>query len=206
MRAFIAAFLLLIVSVSTSEAFHQFRGDEKGGCSTDEGNFTGPPCCPASGQRSDDPLIPDTNIHITGPVGATVLLLHQSFNDAQSLAPGVVVIHAGEAVEWKWASYHCHSVTGSLPFTDPGAPLAGAGGTVFDSGFLYPSDTPPKADMMGLAATPGVPGALDYPIPDLDNQTLSFVHTFNDPGYFPYHCIHHQEIGMGGVVIVLPKQ
>ena len=204
MRAFIAAFLLLAVNVSTSEAFHQFRGDEKGGCSPDEGNFTGPPCCPASGQRTDDNVV--GHLRIGGPIKATVLLLHNSFNEQQTLAPGVVVIQAGEAVEWKWASYHCHSVTGSLPATEPGAPLAGAGGPLFDSGFLYPSDPPAATDMMGLAAIAGPAGALDYPIPDLEKQTLSFVPTFNDAGVYPYHCIHHQEIGMEGLVIVLPPQ
>jgi plastocyanin len=143
---------------------------------------------------------------VSGPIGATVLLLHQSYNEAKTLAPDVVVIEAGQAVEWKWASYHCHSVTGSLPLTDPGAPLAGAGRPLFDSGFLYPSARPRASDMMGLAAIPGAAGFLDYPIPDLERQTLSFVHTFLDPGVYPYHCVHHQEIGMEGVVVVLPRQ
>jgi plastocyanin len=206
MRALFVAFALVVGCVSTSDAFHLFRGDEAGGCSTAE-NFTQPACCPASGQVSDDPvLVEGTNIRDTGPIGATVYLLHNSFNEAQTLAPGVVVITPGQAVEWKWASVHCHSVTGSLPLTEPGGPLEGAGTPLFESGFLYPADPPAATDMMGLAAIAGPAGALDYPIPDLEKQTLSFVHTFKDAGVYPYHCIHHQEIGMEGLVIVLPPQ
>jgi plastocyanin len=206
MRVLPLASAILAACVSSAYAFHLFRGDEKGGCSASGGNFTQPECCPASGQRTGDPVI--DGIRVGGPITASVLLLHNTFNEQQTLAPAVVVIHAGEAVEWKWASYHCHSVTGSFPFTEDGGPLAatGAGTPLFDSGFLYPSDAPPAGDMMGLAATPGIPGALDYPIPDLDHQTLSYVFTFNEPGYYPYHCVHHQDDGMVGLVIVLPKQ
>jgi len=201
------ALLLFMSLASSSEAFHLFRGDENGGCSPDGGNFTQPACCPASGIVSDDPVIPETGLHDSGPIGATVFVAHNSFNDAATLAPGIVIITAGQAVKWSWASYHCHSVTGSLPGLDPGSPVPGAGNPpLFDSGFLYPSATPPSGDLMGLAATKGIPGFLDYPIPDLGSQTLSYVHTFKTGGVYPYHCIHHQEIGMEGLVIVMPLQ
>ncbi len=209
MRTLAIAVFVLVACVSTSEAFHLFRGDEKKGCSTGGDNFTDPQCCPKSGRQSDDPAVPGRpNLRISGPIGATVYVLHNSFNEKQTLAPGVVVITAGQAVEWRWASYHCHSVTGSLPGLNPGSPVPGSGAKpLFDSGFIYPAAKPRAADMMGLAAMtiPGAEGFLDYPIPDFDRQTLSYVHTFHDPGVYPYHCVHHQEIGMEALVIVLPK-
>ncbi|MCA1814388.1 MAG: hypothetical protein LC624_10635, partial [Halobacteriales archaeon] len=91
-----------------------------------------------------------------------------------------------------WSSAHCHSATGGSP--------AGAAG--WDSGFVYPAQAPPTPEL--------VPGFVDYPVPELGQlgpidtgaPSLSFTHTFAEPGVFTYYCVHHVEIGMVGVIVV----
>lgn len=132
-----------------------------------------------SGNFTDDPG------PSSGPVAAVVSLLHNSFNDSTSNNGAatqlpVVVIEEGQAVRWDWASSHCHSVS-----SDTGA---------FESGFVYPLESPEGQDQL-------LPGFFDYPLPD-STPALSFTHTFTQAGVYPYHCVHHQIIGMEGVVIV----
>ena len=164
-RTLVFGLLLLLCTATSSDAFHFFRGDDAGGC--------GSGCCPASGEIGEQ----------SANIGATVLVLHNSYNDEGTLLPLVVRITAGQAVQWKWASSHCHSVTSDT---------AGQ----FESGFFYPTD--PPAGQMEV-----VHGFLDYPLPD-PNPSLTYTHTFTTPGQYLYHCIHHQVIGMEGVVIVDP--
>ena len=148
-------------------------------------------CTPATGSITDDTAT-------SGPVAATVLVMHNTFNDTSTGLP-VTHIKAGQSVLWKWASEHCHSVQQKAV----GTALA----TGFYSGFHYPLAVPttPKA----------VPGLVLYPVPDIGDQvpalngvagigspTLSYTHTFTTPGTYTYICEHHVEIGMVGTVVV----
>jgi plastocyanin len=133
-------------------------------------------CTEANGALTDDP--PGG----TGPEGAIVTALHNSFADASNLAP-LTFVDAGQAVTWKWASLHCHSIT---------AGRAGVGSGQFESGVHYPTEA---------GSVPLLPGLFHYPLPSLDPQ-LSFTHTLTEPGTYSYYCVHHWMIGMQGVVVV----
>lgn len=166
MRRFILVIVAasaLATAVPSAGAVHFYRG-------------TGGGCSEADGALTDDPL------GGTGPEGAVVLALHNSFADASSFAPASV-IDAGQSVTWKWASLHCHSIT---------AGRAGVGSGQFESGFHYPTET-------GSIAL--LPGLFHYPLPSTDPQ-LSFTHTFAEPGTYTYFCVHHWMIGMQGVIVV----
>ncbi len=106
----------------------------------------------------------------------TVDVLHNTFNDASNGSP-ITTISAGDSVTWRWASVHCHSVSG----------------TGWDSGFYWPSGA--STDVHA------VPGFFDYPLPD-DSPSLSYTRTFTEPGIHLYSCVHHAIIGMQGAVIV----
>jgi plastocyanin len=140
-------------------------------------------CSAADGALTDDPE--DTVPNVT----ATVVMGHNTFSAGLAgtglsveslLTPTETRIKAGESITWTWNSAHCHSVTS-----------ADAG--VFDSGFHYPT-TPPESPQV-------LPGFFEYPILD-DTPTLSFTHTFATPGSYDYFCVHHDGIGMSGVVVV----
>lgn len=152
----------LIVSVSsTAGAIHWYRTEGPGPND----------CKAASGDLTDGSgATPATS-------AATVMMLHNTFNDASNGTP-VTRIEAGQSVTWTWNSAHCHSAqsTGN-----------------WNSGFFYPT-TPPESPQ-------AVPGLFEYPAPDL-TPTLSYTRTFSTPGTYQYFCIHHSAIGMRGVVIV----
>ena len=141
-------------------------------------------CSAADGALTDDP--PETL-----PIGNTnVVVGHNTFSEGvlgtgigvrDFLVPVETRIRAGESITWTWNSAHCHSVTS----VDPG----------FDSGFIYPV-TPPESPRV-------LPGIFEYPILD-DTPTLSYTHTFTTPGTYEYFCVHHEAIGMRGVVVVQP--
>lgn len=152
----------LVLLAPLGSAPHFFRGG--GGCTEADGNLT------------DDPGAP-------GEAGATVLLLHNSFNDLASGTP-VTRVAVGESVTWRWASLHCHSVTQGVAGTSAGG---------FDSGYVYPTQA---------GEVPVLPGFFHYPVPELEQQDLTYTHTFTEPGTFTYYCVHHTLIGMNGVVIV----
>jgi len=165
--------LILLTSLSGAQAIHFYRNDG-GGCS------------PAEGALTDD--APDTT-----PTGATTVVVgHNAFTegisgfDAGSLvAPIETTIKTGEAITWTWNSAHCHSVTSRLVAEDTTA--------LFDSGFHYPT-TPPDSPQ-------AIPGFFDYPLLDED-PPLTYTHTFTTAGTFEYYCVHHESIGMRGIVIV----
>lgn len=134
-------------------------------------------CSPATGRLTDDPR-PKKKKGKVKPVtpAATVMMLHNTFNDTSTGLP-ITFISKGQAVMWTWNSSHCHSATGEA----------------FNSGFHYPKIAP---------TTPqAVPGLFEYPIPE-QVAKLSFVHTFKTSGTFQYSCVHHNVIGMVGVVVV----
>lgn len=135
-------------------------------------------CSPASGELTDDP----NEEH--GEINGTVMALHNSFHDEATLTP-VTRIQTGEAVRWVWNSEHCHSVQ-HVP--TEGEEMA------FYSGFHYPEEEPTTPEL--------VPGAFHYPVPNLEDPALSYVHTFQEPGTYVYICEHHGTIGMVGTVIV----
>lgn len=108
---------------------------------------------------------------------AVVQVLHNSYHTNETNAP-VTQIEVGQTVTWVWNSEHCHSVTG----------------TGWDSGFHYPEQEP---------STPEVaPGVFGYPVPEFEDPTLTYSHTFEEPGVYPYACVHHGAIGMQGIVVV----
>jgi plastocyanin len=109
---------------------------------------------------------------------ATVKMLHNVYTDTSNNLP-VTHIRIGQAVKWTWNSVHCHSVTGGD----------------FDSGFHYPTKEPTSIH--------AVPGFFDYPVLE-DVATLTYTHVFAAAGTFQYACVHHNVIGMQGVVIVDP--
>lgn len=149
---------LLVAAAPAAWAPHFYRGPGGG-------------CTPADGELSNGG---------TGQVAATVLMLHNSFNDAATGLP-VTVVNAGQAIRWTWNSEHCHSATSTA-----------AGGDI-NSGFHYPSDEP---------TTPSLaPGVFHYPVPTM-TPTLAYTHTFTTPGVFTYNCVHHNVLGMVGVVVV----
>lgn len=183
-RTFVVAFVLVFFALAIpASAFHFFRGDERGGCSAAIAPVGGGParqCCPATGEISDDP----GGVH--GPLGATVAVAHNTFNDLASGTP-ITVIQAGQSVRWQWFSSHCHSVQS----TDANPTSANGN---FYSGFRYPTNPPEGEPIVA-------PGLFDYPVPDT-TPDLTFVHTFSQPGVYDYRCEHHWEIGMVGVVLV----
>ena len=147
---------LAVLTASPAGAVHFYRGPGSG-------------CTPAEGEiRAEGD---------TGEVAAEVLMLHNTFNDAETLLP-VTEIQVGDAVRWTWNSEHCHSVTASE----------------FDSGYHYPAPEP------GTPA--GVPGLFDYPAPEMEDTSLAYTLTFDEPGTYTYSCVHHAAIGMTGVVVV----
>lgn len=157
-RAIIVAAVLAAVlgAMPGANAIHFYRGDCDGNGTNDgRGGNLGANVVPA----------------------ATVMLLHNTFNDAATLLP-VTRIQRGQAIKWTWNSAHCHSVQA----TD-----------VWNSGFYYPTQAPDSPQV--------VPGFFEYPVPTMA-PTLSFTRVFPTAGTFPYFCIHHQVIGMNGVVVV----
>ena len=154
-----AALTILFVSATPSLAVHVYRGPDSG-------------CTPTDGPITDDATSAE------GAAEATVLVMHNTFNDAANGTP-VTRVRPGDVVEWQWWSAHCHS--------------AWAGDGTFYSGFHYPTATPESPQ--------AVPGFFDYPVPD-DTPTLTYRHTFSSPGTYQYFCEHHQAIGMVGTVIV----
>ena len=145
------------VGAAPSEAVHFYRGPGGG-------------CTPADGSTTDDPG------GVSGPVAATVMVMHNTFNDAATGLP-TTTVNAGEAVKFTWTSAHCHSVDG----------------TGFSSGFHYPTAAP---------ESPAVaPGAFHYPVPDA-TPTLSYTRTFSTPGTYAISCVHHASIGMRGTIVV----
>lgn len=134
-------------------------------------------CSPTDGQLTDDP------VNETGDVTAVVQLWHNSFYDPEApiTESNVTLINVGEAVKWTWNSAHCHSVQDNIPSVN------------LNSGFHYPTTVPDSPKV--------VPGFFDYPVLT-DEPTLSFVHTFTEPGTYSYFCIHHVGIGMSATVIV----
>lgn len=166
-RPVLAAFAALAFATTLApagDAVHFFRGGAGTGC-TEATGATGDPA--------------------SGLGGATVMMLHNTFNDAATGAP-VTRITAGQSVTWKWASLHCHSVTQGL------ANMPAAGG--FTSGYHYPAQT---------GSLPPGPSFFVYPVPEL-SPTYSYTETFSTPGTYTYYCVHHWAIGMQGAVIVEP--
>jgi plastocyanin len=155
-RILLAATFLAAMTVPNAQAFHLFRD-----------------CTSADGARGDG---------ASATPAATVMVLHNTFNDTSSGAP-VTRVHVGDTVKWTWNSVHCHSVQADT--------LAGNTST-FYSGFLYPTTAPDS---------PFVHPSVAYPVPEL-NPTLSYSHTFTSAGTYHYQCEHHYYIGMQGVVIV----
>lgn len=159
-RRFVIAVLslagLMVAAAPGAEAIHFYRGPGGG-------------CTPADGPTTDDP-------GPSGPVAATVKVMHNTFNDAATGLPTTTVA-AGEAVTFTWNSSHCHSVDGDG----------------FSSGFHYPTAAPESPQV--------VPGFFDYPVPD-DTPTLSYTRTFTAPGTYEISCVHHAAIGMVGTIVV----
>ena len=143
-------------------------------------------CTAATGELSDDPRDAQGK-PIHGPVAAEIRLGHNYFHDGEAVATEAVApasettIKAGEAIRWTWNSAHCHSVE--------------ANDGSFESGYHYPATAPESPQV--------APGVFDYPILD-ETPTLSYVHTFDEPGTYDYFCVHHASIGMTGRVIVEP--
>ncbi len=158
----IAGLLALVVSAAPAGAIHFYRGPASG-------------CTAADGATTNDP------VGGSGPVAATVMVMHNTFNDAATGLP-VTVVDAGDAVRWMWNSSHCHSV-GNKTAT-PGT---------FYSGFLYPTAAP--------ESPAAAPGFFHYPVPDT-TPSLSYTRTFTTPGTYQYACEHHGAIGMVGTVVV----
>src|SRR5688500_17084357 len=102
----VACLAWVLGSASPSWAPHLYRGPGGG-------------CTPNDGALSDGG---------TGTIGATVMMLHNTFNDSETLGP-VTFIEAGQAVTWTWNSAHCHS-----------AKSADVGG--FYTGYYYPAPVP----------------------------------------------------------------
>ena len=166
MRKFVLAVagvaMVMLMAAPGAQAVHFYRGSGGG-------------CTPADGATTNDPAA-------SGTVAATVLVMHNTFNDSATGLP-VTTIKAGEAVRWTWNSSHCHSV-GNKADTSPGG---------FYSGYHYPTATPESPQV--------VPGFFDYPVPDM-TPTLSYTRTFTTPGTYQYTCEHHAAIGMVGAVVV----
>lgn len=148
------AILTAMAGIPSAEAVHFYRGPGGG-------------CTPTDGATGDGAGVTPA---------ATVLMLHNTFNDSSTGLP-ITRVSVGDAVKWTWNSVHCHSVQ---------APE-------FYSGFHYPTTEP---------TTPrGIPGFFDYPVLEM-NPTLSWTHVFNTAGTYLYACEHHALIGMRGLVIV----
>lgn len=157
-RALILAAVLAAVlgAMPGANAIHFYRGDcDDNGTNDGRSGNLGSAAAPAS----------------------TVMLLHNTFNDAANGLP-VTRIQTGEAVRWTWNSAHCHSVQSDGNW---------------NSGFFYPTATPDSPQ--------AVPGFFEYPVPETE-AGLSYTRVFPAAGTFLYYCIHHQNIGMRGVVIV----
>jgi plastocyanin len=137
---------------------------------------------------------------ILGTAGGTETASVMRFMDE------VKVIHAGETVEWTTAeAVTSHTITfGSEPDSQHQIPPS-SNVTVDADGARHaylssPSDavhsgfiTELPQDRIGLAQAP-------FNL----NSATRFRATFTQPGIYQYKCVLHDELGMVGVVIVLP--
>jgi plastocyanin len=114
----------------------------------------------------------------------------------QGFFPSPLVVHAGDAVTWTWASNVPHTVTfnsgkPALPLIVPGP---GPGELTLGPAFAPLGPAGPNAIYDGsLQLSSGVPAS-----PDQNTYQL----TFTQPGIFGYVCQIHP--GMRGEIIVLP--
>lgn len=82
-------------------------------------------------------------------------------------------VNAGQSVTWRWDLPHCHSVT-------------------FQSNEVQSTDGKQ-------------PGGFEGDEPQLvkpEGNRNTFTVKFDKPGNYNYFCIHHQAVGMTGVVVV----
>lgn len=89
----------------------------------------------------------------------------------------ITVIVAGGTVTWIWDDAFCHSVT-SLPG----------------------SSQQFSTDGSGDGQSTGIQDAFMVEAVGTSN---SFNVTFPAGGVFPYRCVHHESVGMRGIVIVI---
>lgn len=115
----------------------------------------------------------------SGPIAATVFLSHNTFHDSSTTLLPETRIKVGEAVKWTWNSAHCHSVWSAGNFY---------------SRFHYPTTAPSSPQV--------VPGFFEYPVLEMEEPALEYVHTFTEPGTYSYFCEHHAIIGMVATVVV----
>lgn len=169
--------VVMAASLPSANAFHFYRSTD-GGCSPFDGALTDDP--PETVRTGESKVVVGHNTFSEGLGGS-------GFSVESLLTPTETRIKVGQSITWTWNSSHCHSVTS----TD----MASGTTRLFDSGFHYPT-TPPESPQVA-------PGLFEYPVLD-DTPTLSFTHTFTEPGTFNYFCVHHASIGMNGVVVVEP--
>jgi plastocyanin len=151
-------------------------------------------------QQEDDHAVVAGAGEIIGTGGGTETASVMRFMDA------VKVIHVGETVEWTTAeAVTSHTITfGPEPDNQQQVPPSSNVTTDADGArhaFLSsPSDavhsgfiTELPQDRTGLAQAP-------FNL----NSATRFRATFTQPGVYQYKCVLHDELGMVGVIIVLP--
>jgi plastocyanin len=124
---------------------------------------------------------------------------------------GTVEIHAGDTVEWaNWDPIIGHTITfGTEPadLLDPSCgPSPGCQVLKDTDGALHATITGPEQNVHSgfiSAALEGYTGGLPAPQLPLFPPTR-FRDTFTAPGTYNYICSLHDNLGMGGKVIVLP--
>jgi plastocyanin len=144
-----------------------------------------------------------------GTMTHTILLgYHQGQIDLMQFFPDKTIVHPGDTVVWKLSETNeaPHTVTFLNGEPAPGlfTPVRQADGQVLlyvDPGTLDPSPFPPQPGPE-LTRSGMYNSGLMLPIP---GTSYSLVIGDMKPGPEPYLCLLHDESGMKGTLIILPK-
>jgi len=135
--------------------------------------------------------------HIMGTGGGTQTSSVMRFMDATK------VIHVGETVEWTSAeAVTSHTITFGPEPPPNNQILPSANVTVDADGVRHASISSPSDAVHSGFITESPQDRIGLPQAPL--SATRFRVTFTQPGVYHYICVLHDELGMAGVVVVLP--
>jgi plastocyanin len=163
---------------------------------------------PAVRKAAEEQIIPPVE-NPDGTMTHTILLgYHQGQIDLLRFFPDKTIVHPGDTVVWMMSETNDapHTVTFLNGAPAPGLFVAvpqpsGPPLLYVDPGTLYPSPFPPQPDTE-LTRSGFYNSGLMLPIPGTSHSLIIGDVT---PGPEPYLCLLHDESGMKGTLIILPK-
>jgi plastocyanin len=163
---------------------------------------------PAVRKAAEKQIVPPI-VNPDGTMIHTILLgYHQGQIDLMQFFPDKTIVHPGDTVVWKMSGTndapHTVTILNGEPAPDlfdavpqpSGPPLL-----YVDPGTLLPSPYPPQLSTE-LTRSGIYSSGLMLPIP---GTSYSLVIGDMKPGPEPYLCLLHDESGMKGTLIILPK-